>query len=81
MSREQANDLYWVANKIAEMSLEMATPDTDHLFTADTFDDLYDYIARNADFVEGGMTFRLNDGRGIVVSIVLGALTESRDEG
>ncbi len=74
LSREQGNDLYWVTERLSEMSRELATPDTDHDFTSDNFDALHRYLIKYQDDegkVEGGLTFRMSDGRGISVDLCL----------
>ena len=67
----QANDMYWVTQHLADMSRELATPEADHDFVSDNFDTLHNYMADNGDKIEGGLVFRLDDGRGISVGIVL----------
>lgn len=74
MSRQQANDLYWICSRIAALSLEMASNEEDFEFVNDEFDELYDYLARwmNDDqCVEGGLKFRHVDGRRISIGVCL----------
>lgn len=67
----QANDMYWVTAHLADMSRELATPEADHDFISDNFDALYNHMAEHGDKVEGGFVFRMDDGRGISVGVVL----------
>lgn len=82
MSREQANDLYWVSDKLAKLSLELASGEEDFELVNDEFDELYTYIDRyknEHNLVEGGLNFRHADGRRINVGICL-ILTDVIDE-
>lgn len=70
----QANDLYWVSQQIADMSKELSTPDAEQEFTAENFDRLYAYVHHYCNpqgMVSGGLVFRMNDGRRLDVNIQL----------
>ena len=56
------------------MALEHSSSECDMDTVADSFDELYDYIDRFMDDnkqVNGGITFRMEDGRGISVGLCL----------
>ena len=77
--KRQANDMYWVTQKLAAMSLEHASHDTDMEFVANQFDVLYEYIDKHKDDlneVNGGLTFRMTDGRGISIGLCLKLVDE-----
>jgi outer membrane murein-binding lipoprotein Lpp len=72
--QQLATDLHYLSSKIATMSLELSSNEADTDAIADEFDDLHAYIMRYMDDsnqVEGGLVFRMADGRGISVGLVL----------
>lgn len=76
--REQANDLYWVCQKIADMSREHASPETEMDYVADAFEALYEYILRYMDDenkVGGGLKFCMPD-KGVAISIGVSMILE-----
>lgn len=81
--RNEANDLYWLCEKISTMSLEHASPEPEMDYVADAFDELLEYILRHKDDenkVVGGLKFYMPE-KGVAISIGLSLILEDRIDG